>query len=310
MTILNDLIDEFKTDAFDKKKGRALGQEEWIKKHLPSYNEKDELLLSIALAHNDMARRAQGHTNEVKKASLEWWSNHFNNNNPFVISKPDDFDKWHLNACETYCKYMNEYMNKQKSPKKFKITFGRAQKVLNMTFKYLYCTGTYKSDVEKLVSFLHMTLDGYTLRWYKEQIVKLDPSLKVGDVSEWSKMNEKAPKHKYIDLQGDEGIQNRIRKFLSSKNIYEYIINTEEILDDEEGEKKNKKELIFSQNVSPYPFLAEFIIWKGEIIRANMESLLKGLNGCYKSWKKNSWAINNDIQSELKVKMDNIHPLL
>lgn len=309
MAILDDLIKEFKNEAFNGKKARGLGQKEWIKKHLTDFDEEDELLLSIALAHNDMARRAQGHTDEVKKESLNWWRKYFDANSPFKISAQGAFDKWHFDACEAYC----EHMKKEKFPKKFDITFGRAQKVLNMTFKYLYCTGTYKSDVEKLVSFLHMTLDGYTLRWYKEQIVKLDPSLKVGDVSEWSKMNEKAPKHKYIDLQGDEGIQNRIRKFLSSKNIYEYIINTEEILDDEEGEKKNKKELIFSQGVSPYPFLAEFIIWKGEIIRAKMETLFKGLNGCRKSWSKDSWAIDDvkkEIKKKLKDKMDEIYPLL
>lgn len=295
MSILDDLIKEFQNDAFDCEKARGFGQKEWIKNHLKDFDEEDELLLSISLAHNDMARRAQGHTDGVKKVSLEWWCKYFDDNSPFVISEQGDFDKWHFAACEAYC----EYMKKQTFLKKFDITFGRAQKVLNMTFKYLY-TSTYKKAVEKLVPFLHMTLDGYTLRWYKEQIVAKIKGLKVGDVSEWSKMN----REQYED------IQKRIRCFLSNKSKYEYIINTEETLDNEEDEKKTKKELIFSQNVSPYPFLAEFIIWKGEIIRVNMESLLKGLNGCYKSWKKNSWAINNDIQSELKAKMDNICPLL
>lgn len=295
MGILDDLIKEFQNDAFDGEKARGFGQKEWIKNHLTDFDKKGELLLSIALAHNDMARRAQGHTDEVKKESLKWWCKYFDDNSPFVISAQGDFDKWHCDACEAY----RGYMNKQKFPKKFDITFGRAQKVLNMTFKYLY-TSTYKKNIEKLVPFLHMTLDGYTLRWYKEQIVAKIKGLKVGDVSEWSKMHGK----QYED------IQKRIRCFLSNEPKYEYIINTEETLDNEEGEKKTKKELIFSQKVSPYPFLAEFIIWKGEIIRVNMESLLKGLNGCYKSWKKNSWAINNDIQGELKEKMDNICPLL
>ena len=57
-------------------------------------------------------------------------------------------------------------------------------------------------------------------------------------------------------------------------------------------------------------FFAEFIIWEGEIVRAKIESLFKGLNGCYKSWNDDVWAIGKDIKDELKIKMNKIYPYL
>ena len=193
---------------------------------------------------------------------------------------------------------------------------GRAQKILNMTFKYLYCTETYKTDVEKILSFLHMTLDGYTLRWYKDNVV---PSygLKKGDVPEWSKMDEKG-KHQYISLICNDGIQNRIRCYLKKNINYQYVINTEEIAVDTDGgiddtlEKTQALKPINGNSitVSLDPFYAEFIIWEGEIVRAKMESLFKGLNGCCKSWKDDMWALGKDIEEELKKKMDKIYPYL
>lgn len=316
MALLDDLIKKFREDAFEKN-GRAEGQKQWFKDNLQYIKIVDKLYLSIALAHNDMARRAQGHTNEVKKASVVWWYNQFTTNSPFSIKKMSDFDKWHHDACVNFCSYMNSLT----FPKKFDTTFGRAQKILNMTFKYLYCTKTYTPQVENILPFLHMTLDGYTLRWYKDNVVPYF-LLKKGDVSEWSKMDEPAKErknHKYIDLTpGADGIQNRIREYLKANSNYEYTINTEVVdIDDEEAvddtsEKKQKSKLVISDKISilKEPFFAEFIIWEGEIVRAKMESLFKGLNGCYKSWNDDGWAIGKDIKDELKIKMNKIYPYL
>lgn len=310
MALLQDLIDRFEAGSFGKY-GRAKGQKQWFKDNLPNIK-IDELYLSIALAHNDMARRAQGHTNEVKKASVVWWYNQFTTNSPFSKKKMSDFDKWHGEACSNFLKHMEKTKeNNEKYPKEFKMSLGRAQKILNMTFKYLYCKTTYMQQVENIRPFLHMTLDGYTLRWYKDKVVPSCYNLKKGDVSEWSKMNEKG-KHEYND------IQNRIREYLKGKTNYEYAINTEVVdIDDEEAvddtsEKKQKGKLVISDKISiqKEPFFAEFIIWEGEIVRAKMESLFKGLNGCCKSWNDDEWAIGKDIKDELKNKMNKIYPYL
>lgn len=303
-TLLEELIGQFKkeTDA------RRNNQEKWLEDNDLS---NDDLSVALALAHNDMARRANGHTNEVKVESVRWLCNRFTSNNPFEIESQADFDKWHNDTCTEYCVHMSA----QTFPKKFEFTYGRAQKVLNMTFKYLYCTESYQAEVEKIVEYLHMTLDSYTLRWYKDAIVITTPGLKAGDISNWSKMNETSPKHQYIDLIGDEGIQNRIRKFLSQPSpMYGYTIDTESIgetdqTDDEESgssKKKNSKTIKVSLAVIKHPFFAEFVIWRGEIIRAKMEALFSGLNGCYKTLADDTWAINADITAELKAKIDAI----
>ena len=74
---------------------------------------------------------------------------------------------------------------------------------------------------------------------------------------------------------------------------------------------KNKINTItYSIEVEKIPFLAEFIVWQGEIIRANMEGLLKGINGIYKSWETSMWAINDEIKNDLKNKIYNINLLV
>ena len=310
--LVTDLIEQFKTNTYGK---NCEGQKKWLTDNGFKWGtpEQEELYVALALAHNDMARRANGHTNEVKVASVQWLYCRFTTNSPFGLKSQAHFDTWHDQTCKQYCSHMNHLNRKKYFPKKFDTTYGRAQKVLNMTFKYLYCTASYQTEVEKIVEYLHMTLDSYTLRWYKDQIVAPIKGLRAGDISNWSKMNESAPKHQYID------IQNRIRKFLSQPSpMYEYTIDTEIIGEsdptsddtDSGAKKKKSKKIPVSLSAHEHPFYAEFVIWQGEIIRAKMESLLSGLNGCYKTFPEDKWAIDSDVKHELKGKMNAILPIL
>lgn len=54
------------------------------------------------------------------------------------------------------------------------------------------------------------------------------------------------------------------------------------------------------------PFFAEFVVWEGEIVRSKIENLFKGLNGIYKSWVQDKWAISDEIKSELNIKISTI----
>ncbi len=274
------------------------------------FTPRNVLEKSIKKAHADMARRANGHRDEIRKKSVEWLWEHFSAVPPFSFTSQSDFDTWHDNTCKEYCNHMNSFIKSEGFS--FDMTYGRAQKVLNMTFKYLYCTTAYKAKVESIAPFLHMTLDGYTLRWYSENVIdfinKFSPNkIKKGDISNWSKMNEPS-KREYVEIQND------IREYLKGVSNYNYSINTE-IIDDETSEQqaddvKNKK---VSISVSiPFdptrksPFYAELIVWEGEIVRAKMENLFKGLNGIYKSIAEDKWAINIGIETELKSKMSAI----
>jgi hypothetical protein len=272
-----------------------------------TFPSSQELECAIEKAHTDMSRRANGHKPQIQAESIVWLKDRFTTISPFILNNQDDFDEWHHTTCKEYCEHMNAYINSQGFV--FFMTYGRAQKVLNMTFKYLYCTASYKADVEKIIQFLHMTLDGYTLRWYKEVIVKYindkrpknSAKLKVSDVSDWSKMNE-PQKHQYMD------IQTRIRAYLLAVSVYHYSINTETI--DEEIQETVKTNTINVDvpfdNTRRVPFFAEFIVWEGEIVRAKLENLFKGLNGIYKTWSVDKWAVNSSIKSELQSKLTTI----
>ncbi|MFR1631578.1 MAG: hypothetical protein ACLSU0_00250 [Oscillospiraceae bacterium] len=267
-----------------------------------------ELEKSIEKAHTDMARRANGHRPEIQTESVSWLKDHFIKASPFSISNCVDFDVWHTETCNKYCSQMNSWIRRKGF--NFTMTYGRAQKVLNMTFKYLYCTTAYKAKVESIAPFLHMTLDGYTLHWYRDIVVDFinkssSVKIKKGDISDWSKMNEKS-KRQYIDIQKD------IRAYLNSIADYQYYINTEIISTDESLEEQTKVSNKTFKVTIPFdptrksPFYAEFIVWEGEIVRAKMENLFKGLNGIYKSIADDKWAINIEIETELKSKMSAI----
>ncbi|MBQ2793870.1 MAG: hypothetical protein IJF05_04150 [Clostridia bacterium] len=283
MPLLDDLIKKFSetTIAFPK---------------------SQELEFAIAKAHTDMSKRANGHKPAIQTESVSWLKKRFLSDSPFKYTSLPDFNNWHHTTCVDYCNHMNS------KGFDFLMTYGRAQKILNMTFKYLYCTSAYKALVEKIIPFLHMTLDGYTLRWYKEVVVKYFndnrdygiTKLKVGDVSDWSKMNE-IGKHQYID------IQSRIREYLKTAINYHYSINTAMIEEIQPYQKNNTINIdIPFDPTRKHPFFAEFIVWEGEIVRSKAENLFKGLNGLYETWNDDKWAVNAAIQLELKSKLTTI----
>lgn len=231
-----------------------------------SQNQKDDALKeAIGLAHADMSRRANGHTSAIKNASVKWLFDYFKapNTNHFFLS---NFDAWHEKACDDYCLDMNQKF------KGFKMTVGRAQKVINMTFKYLYCTAAYRGDVEKIVGKLHMALDKYTLKWYKDNLVKYGQK---GAVPEWSKIDY-YPDYKNI-----------------KETIFDYFQKKPSDYQDANG------------NDLP-PFLAEFIIWKKERILEDLGVFNKILNDL----PKNKWAIEQNKINSLKQDLLNIEKKL
>lgn len=229
----------------------------------PNQND-DALKEAIGLAHADMSRHADGHTPAIKDESVNWLFDYFKapNTNRFFLS---NFDKWHKKACNKYCRYMNQKF------KGFKMTVGRAQKVINMTFKYLYCTAAYRGDVENIVDKLHMALDKYTLKWYKDNLVKYGQK---GAVPEWSKIKEY--NKDYIKIKG------AIFKYFKSSDYQ-----------DDNG------------NDLP-PFLAEFIIWKKERILEDLGVFNKILNDL----PNNEWAIEQSTINSLKQDLLNIEKQL
>lgn len=230
-----------------------------------SPNQKDAALKeAIGLAHADMSRHAKGHIPAIKDESVNWLFDYFkaSNTNPFSVS---NFDAWHEKACNDYCLHMNQNTG-------FKMTVGRAQKVINMTFKYLYCTAAYRGNVENIVDKLHMALDKYTLKWYKDNLVKYGQK---GAVPEWSKID---------DYQDYKNIK---------KAIFDYFPKKPPAYQDANGK-------------SLPPFLAEFIIWKKERILEDLGVFNKILNDL----PNNKWAIEQSTINSLKQDLLNIEKQL
>lgn len=216
-------------------------------------NQKDKTL-SAALdkAYADMSRRASGHSKDIKNACKDWLETEFSQL-PAKAKEPDfDFDVWHEETCQ-------ELINKMNDKKTGFGTAGRAQKVINMAFKYLSCIS---GDYDALLPSCHMTLDGYTLAWYKKDVmpwvkekVASDKEKGFSDVealTEWSKIT----RDDYMLIQSN------IRKYLQTTPAYSITI----------GGRKTE-----SITLSAVPFDAEFVIWEGEIVKGKYELLVKEL---------------------------------
>ena len=67
--------------------------------------------------------------------------------------KQKNFDMMHHELCEKMIKAFS---------KEIMITYGQAQKIINMAFKYLYC---FQSIDRKYFKNCHMPLDSFTLEW-------------------------------------------------------------------------------------------------------------------------------------------------
>ena len=202
-----------------------------------------ETRAAIELAYADMSRRQNGHLPAMKEACINWLVNNvFTGKIQF-----SDYDTWHETQCNELIKIWNDI-------KPNFGTVGKAQKVLNMAFKYLSCI---TEDYNAILQYCHMTLDSYTLAWYKAVVMPWAQKNGRPDVEslvEWSK----------IKSYGDyKLIQKNIRDYLSTGAVYSIKIN-----------KKSTKVL----SLPIVPIDAEFVVWEGQIIKERYTNLIKELD--------------------------------
>lgn len=128
----------------------------------------------------------------------------------FKEGTAEDFDTWHK---ERFCeKFIVELRDNG-----YIASYGQAQKVVNMAFKYLYCCEGAEKYKDKFAN-CHMALDSFTLNWYIREVLKVDKNI----VDKWSKLDDVAYKK----------IQTDIRNHLKGKIVIEeeFIIWPDEIL--------------------------------------------------------------------------------
>ncbi len=219
---------------------------------------------ALMLAYADMSRRAQGHTKDSKDKSIDYLKLAFQKvkNGEIKLDSQGDFDDWHKDICDGLMSTIQSGT--------FEGTYGRAQKVLNMAFKYLMYT-----DYANYLSFnyCHMTLDSYTLAWYKSVSDKKKTYT-------WSKIQDY---DEYLEIQKE------IRSKLASGNNREYSIVIDEL---------GKTETV---SLPPQPIFAEFIIWEGEKLLEKYKGLVGSINTYKERGKEeDSWLIGDRFSDFLK----------
>lgn len=172
----------------------------------------------------------------------------------------DAFDAWHKDMCEEFLAVIEpKYQGGLK--------YGKAQKIVNMTFKNAYCLqhNEIKEDqFEKYFEYCHMPLDSITLEWFKrtqtwlKDYCKEDPSNGSCDFlckylpESWSKMKSDDSGNRY----GYETIQKKIRDYL----------------------KEYAAENITTKYLKDYtPLQAEFFVWKYMQLELAAEGVYKQL---------------------------------
>ena len=169
---------------------------------------------------------------------------------------------WHDDLCQLFCKELTNLGYHPIVNGREKITtYGQAQKVINMAFKYLYCIeGAQK--YHNIFAKCHMPLDSYTLSWYRKVAGK---NAEIKADTKWSSLT----KELYVNIQTE------ICKFLQEGQFIQ----------------------IDSQSVflPKYPLDAELIIWPEEILLKAGNDFAKTLDPSFKKRDSDSMQLMKDI---------------
>ena len=119
-----------------------------------------------------------------------------------VLATQKDFEEWHEKTCNDFCNDFNAVLRTSNYAKRIK--YGKAQKIVNIAFKYLYLFCDIEDGEPSHFKFCHFAIDSITLKWYNKNV---DQNCTVGN---WSDMDYP----EYIE------IQKNIRTYLACQNKY------------------------------------------------------------------------------------------
>ena len=106
-------------------------------------------------AYKDFTPRTiAGLKKEKIQSALNWLAKELFD---YIHSVDTDFEVWHKNTCLAFCEKINLCHGR--------IPYGKAQKIVNMSFKYLFCLNDSQKYDTKFKG-CHMALDQYTLEWF------------------------------------------------------------------------------------------------------------------------------------------------
>ena len=206
---------------------RTMNRKGWKEEKLPEFKELSNALFGFP---TEVAGKNFG------QLIADWFENDH-------TDWKEEFEEFHGIACRAVMDFLRIQKYSQED-----CTYGKAQKVVNMMFKHIYCL----SDGEKREWFrpCHMALDFFTLEWFKRNVTEFGERMPEGKVDNWSAL--KNPEEE--EYQGKE-----------SKWYYSYHTIVREI------EK-------YFQEKKPYgdlcPLEAEFYIWPDIQLRLCAENLI------------------------------------
>ena len=143
------------------------------------------------------------------------------------------FEDWHKETCKDIVDDVNELL-KNCGLEETKISYGKAQKIVNMAFKYILCCDE-KQEFKAIYEKCHMPIDSYILSWYNNKV-----------------------RFKYKEGKFNESWSN-----LSDDDYKKIQDNIKEYLEDEKTNKYLPKERLY----------AEFYIWPFQMIHDNISNL-------------------------------------
>lgn len=158
-------------------------------------DEIKKIYLAVGKAYTDMTPRTiTGHgtvdnlKDDTVKSVSELFKKYLYTNKQAPRSEKEFWTIW-KNMCDSF---LSEYNRKLLEAGLAMQKFGKAQKIINMTFKYLYCMLPEKRD---FFTYCHMPLDSYTLEWYYHIQGKGKKK------HSWSDLNEDQYEEIYKDIQ-------------------------------------------------------------------------------------------------------------
>lgn len=158
------------------------------------YKKKDTLEDAVTEAISSAYGTAKRTFKGVQKSDevIEEFKNsviHYFNSKSFPQTQ-EEFNTKHKELCIDWTNILKENGNTGDN-----LSYGKAQKVVNMMFKYMYCysylNNFIKEIPENAFDYCHMTLDSFTLRWISDVWEKDKKAKIIKSDTAWSKLSEK-----------------------------------------------------------------------------------------------------------------------
>ena len=198
----------------------------------------------------------------------------------------DTFDDWHREACKEILSVLRAfYINQDGTP----VAYGKAQKIVNMTMKGLYCLdGTKKKELH--FQYCHMALDSFILEWFCRQVMpwynkgkKAKERIKKTSIVSWSVIPEGDGDAPY----GYDTYVQHIRNYFDAEHPYDGLAPLQaEFFIWSEIQLAMAAESLYGQDIGKEDAIADAKVkWKLEWTEQETEDIGKQFDRCKQEFK-------------------------